>query len=202
MPGRGGGETTDNEGKIIGASNKGSDIGTIAKSAGAGAGIGGLATQSAKGVGIGAGSGSGGRAGGGVADARTRSGIAARVDGGGGHFTVRSCWMRTKCNSPGRGRRRLWPGRRTANRCAAQIPSKFRWREVLRSGGNASAEALTRVLEVVAANRQRRKIFRGRNSFFLPRSSHKLILQSPARAGFRSGSARWRSTNLEYPSAR
>jgi len=53
--GTGGGETTDNEGKIIGASNKGSDIGTIAKTAGAGAGIGGLATQSAKGVGIGAG---------------------------------------------------------------------------------------------------------------------------------------------------
>src|SRR5271170_6768676 len=53
--GTGGGETTDNEGKIVGASNKGSDIGTIAKTAGAGAGIGGLATQSAKGVGIGAG---------------------------------------------------------------------------------------------------------------------------------------------------
>jgi len=53
--GTGGGETTDNEGKIVGASNKGSDIGTIAKTTGAGAGIGGLATQSAKGVGIGAG---------------------------------------------------------------------------------------------------------------------------------------------------
>lgn len=53
--GSGGNETTDKEGKIIADSNKGSDIGTIAKSAGAGAGIGGLATQSAKGVGIGAG---------------------------------------------------------------------------------------------------------------------------------------------------
>lgn len=53
--GTGGGETTDNEGKIVGASNKGSDIGTIAKTAGAGAGIGGLATQSGRGVGIGAG---------------------------------------------------------------------------------------------------------------------------------------------------
>ena len=53
--GTGGGETTDNEGKIVGASNKGSDIGTIAKTTGAGAGIGGLATQSGRGVGIGAG---------------------------------------------------------------------------------------------------------------------------------------------------
>jgi hypothetical protein len=53
--GSGGNETTDKEGKIIADSNKGSDIGTIAKAAGAGAGIGGLATQSAKGVGIGAG---------------------------------------------------------------------------------------------------------------------------------------------------
>jgi hypothetical protein len=52
--GTGGNETTDNEGKIIADSSKSSDIGTIAKSAGAGAGIGGLATQSAKGVGIGA----------------------------------------------------------------------------------------------------------------------------------------------------
>src|ERR1700678_4091425 len=53
--GTGGNETTDNEGKIVADSNKGSDIGTIAKTTGAGAGIGGLATQSAKGVGIGAG---------------------------------------------------------------------------------------------------------------------------------------------------
>ena len=53
--GTGGGETTDNEGKIVGASNKGGDIGTVAKTTAAGAGIGGLATQSAKGVGIGAG---------------------------------------------------------------------------------------------------------------------------------------------------
>ena len=53
--GTGGNETTDSEGKIVADSNKGSDIGTIAKTTGAGAGIGGLATQSAKGVGIGAG---------------------------------------------------------------------------------------------------------------------------------------------------
>jgi hypothetical protein len=53
--GTGGNETTDSEGKIIADSNKGSDIGTIAKTTAAGAGIGGLATQSAKGVGIGAG---------------------------------------------------------------------------------------------------------------------------------------------------
>jgi hypothetical protein len=52
--GTGGNETTDNEGKIIGDSEKGHDIGTIAKTTAAGAGIGGLATQSAKGVGIGA----------------------------------------------------------------------------------------------------------------------------------------------------
>jgi hypothetical protein len=53
--GTGGNETTDNEGKIIADSNKGGDIGTIAKTAGAGAGIGGLATQSGRGVGVGAG---------------------------------------------------------------------------------------------------------------------------------------------------
>ena len=53
--GTGGNETTDSEGRIVGDSNKGSDIGTIAKTTGAGAGIGGLATQSGKGVGIGAG---------------------------------------------------------------------------------------------------------------------------------------------------
>jgi type IV secretion system protein VirB10 len=53
--GTGGNETTDSEGKIVADSNKGGDIGTIAKTTGAGAGIGGLATQSAKGVGIGAG---------------------------------------------------------------------------------------------------------------------------------------------------
>jgi len=53
--GTGGNETTDNEGKIIGDSDKGHDIGTVAKTTAAGAGIGGLATQSGKGVGIGAG---------------------------------------------------------------------------------------------------------------------------------------------------
>lgn len=52
--GTGGNETTDNEGKIIGDSEKGHDIGTIAKTTAAGAGIGGLATQSGRGVGIGA----------------------------------------------------------------------------------------------------------------------------------------------------
>src|SRR5277367_4512198 len=48
--GTGGNETTDNEGKILGDSEKGHDIGTIAKTTAAGAGIGGLATQSGKGV--------------------------------------------------------------------------------------------------------------------------------------------------------
>ena len=53
--GTGGRETVDNEGKVIGDSNKAGDVGTVAKTTAAGAGIGGLATQGAKGVGIGAG---------------------------------------------------------------------------------------------------------------------------------------------------
>ena len=53
--GTGGGEKVDNEGKVVGDSNKAGDVGTIAKTTAAGAGIGGLATQGAKGVGIGAG---------------------------------------------------------------------------------------------------------------------------------------------------
>src|ERR1700685_790298 len=52
--GTGGNETTDNEGKIIGDSEKGHDIGTIAKTTAAGAGIGGLATRTGTGVGMGA----------------------------------------------------------------------------------------------------------------------------------------------------
>jgi hypothetical protein len=52
--GTGGNETTDGEGKITSDSEKGHDIGTIAKTTAAGAGIGGLATQSGRGVGIGA----------------------------------------------------------------------------------------------------------------------------------------------------
>jgi hypothetical protein len=53
--GTGGRETVDNEGKVIGDSDKAGDVGTIAKTTAAGAGIGGIATQSAKGAGIGAG---------------------------------------------------------------------------------------------------------------------------------------------------
>jgi hypothetical protein len=53
--GSGGNETTNNEGKIIGDSNKGGDVGTIAKTTAAGAGIGAIAGQGAKGAGIGAG---------------------------------------------------------------------------------------------------------------------------------------------------
>jgi type IV secretion system protein VirB10 len=53
--GTGGGEKVDNEGKVVGDSNKAGDVGTVAKTTAAGAGIGGLATQGAKGVGIGAG---------------------------------------------------------------------------------------------------------------------------------------------------
>ncbi|HJZ52406.1 MAG TPA: hypothetical protein VJ228_09430 [Candidatus Acidoferrales bacterium] len=52
--GTGGNETTDSEGRIIGDSEKGHDVGTIAKTTAAGAGIGGVATQSGRGVGIGA----------------------------------------------------------------------------------------------------------------------------------------------------
>ena len=53
--GTGGGEKVDNEGKVIGDSDKAGDVGTVAKTTAAGAGIGGLATRSATGVGIGAG---------------------------------------------------------------------------------------------------------------------------------------------------
>jgi hypothetical protein len=53
--GTGGNETTNNEGKIIGDSNKGGDIGTVAKTTAAGAGIGAIAGRSAAGAGIGAG---------------------------------------------------------------------------------------------------------------------------------------------------
>lgn len=53
--GSGGNETTNNEGKIIGDSNKGGDVGTIAKTTAAGAGIGAIAGRSAAGAGIGAG---------------------------------------------------------------------------------------------------------------------------------------------------
>ncbi len=52
--GTGGNETTNNEGKIIGDSNKSGDIGTVAKTTGAGAGIGAIA-GGARGAGIGAG---------------------------------------------------------------------------------------------------------------------------------------------------
>src|SRR5271155_1114318 len=52
--GTGGNETTDSEGKIVGDSEKGHDIGTIAKTTAAGAGIGGVATRTGSGVGIGA----------------------------------------------------------------------------------------------------------------------------------------------------
>jgi len=53
--GTGGRETVDNEGKVIGDSDKAGDVGTVAKTTAAGAGIGGLATRGATGVGIGAG---------------------------------------------------------------------------------------------------------------------------------------------------
>src|SRR5271170_6030272 len=48
--GTGGNETTNNEGKIIGDSNKSGDIGTVAKTTGAGAGIGAIAGHGAKGA--------------------------------------------------------------------------------------------------------------------------------------------------------
>lgn len=53
--GTGGGESTGNEGQIVGDSDKASDIGTIAKTTAAGAGIGGIAARTPAGAGIGAG---------------------------------------------------------------------------------------------------------------------------------------------------
>jgi len=53
--GTGGNETTDKEGKIVGDSNKGGDVGTVAKTTAAGAGIGAIAGRGAAGAGIGAG---------------------------------------------------------------------------------------------------------------------------------------------------
>ena len=53
--GTGGGESTNSEGKIIGDSDKASDIGTVVKTTAAGAGIGAIASRSAGGAGIGAG---------------------------------------------------------------------------------------------------------------------------------------------------
>jgi hypothetical protein len=55
--GTGGNETTDNEGRVKGDTNKAGDVGTVLKTTGAGAGIGAIASQSAKGAGIGAGAG-------------------------------------------------------------------------------------------------------------------------------------------------
>ncbi len=52
--GSGGGETVNNEGKVVGDSDKASDAGTVIKSTAAGAGIGGIA-GGARGAGIGAG---------------------------------------------------------------------------------------------------------------------------------------------------
>jgi hypothetical protein len=52
--GTGGGETVNNEGKVIGDTDKASDAGTVIKSTAAGAGIGGIA-GGARGAGIGAG---------------------------------------------------------------------------------------------------------------------------------------------------
>ena len=53
--GTGGGESMNGEGKIIGDSDKASDIGTVVKTTAAGAGIGAIASRSAGGAGIGAG---------------------------------------------------------------------------------------------------------------------------------------------------
>jgi len=53
----GGNEAVDSEGRIKGDSDKGSDVGTIAKTTAAGAGIGGIATRTGTGTAIGAGAG-------------------------------------------------------------------------------------------------------------------------------------------------
>ena len=53
--GTGGNESVNNEGKVVGDSDKTSDVGTVMKTTGAGAGIGAIAGQGGKGAGIGAG---------------------------------------------------------------------------------------------------------------------------------------------------
>jgi hypothetical protein len=53
--GTGGGETVNNEGKVVGDTDKASDVGTVVKSTAAGAGIGAIAGRSGEGAGIGAG---------------------------------------------------------------------------------------------------------------------------------------------------
>lgn len=53
--GTGGNETTNREGKVVGDTDRASDVGTVVKTTAAGAGIGALAGQSGKGAGIGAG---------------------------------------------------------------------------------------------------------------------------------------------------
>ena len=53
--GTGGGETVNNEGTVVGDTDKASDAGTVIKSTAAGAGIGAIAARSGEGAGIGAG---------------------------------------------------------------------------------------------------------------------------------------------------
>lgn len=53
--GTGGGESVNNEGKVTGDTDKGSDAGTVVRTTAAGAGIGAIAARSGKGAGIGAG---------------------------------------------------------------------------------------------------------------------------------------------------
>jgi hypothetical protein len=53
--GSGGGETVNNEGTVVGDSDKASDAGTVIKGTAAGAAIGGIAARSGEGAGIGAG---------------------------------------------------------------------------------------------------------------------------------------------------
>ena len=53
--GTGGGESVDNEGKVVGDTEKASDAGTVVKTTATGAGIGAIAARSGKGAGIGAG---------------------------------------------------------------------------------------------------------------------------------------------------
>jgi len=53
--GTGGGESVNNEGKVVGDTDKASDVGTVVKSTSVGAGIGAIAGRSGTGAGIGAG---------------------------------------------------------------------------------------------------------------------------------------------------
>ena len=133
--GTGGNETTDSEGKIIGDSEKGHDIGTIAKTTAAGAGIGGVASQSGAGVGIGAAAG----AAVGLAAVLLTRGPDAEMPRGSTVEAVidRSLYLdadKVQFSGAGTGLVASWACR-IANRCGIKILFKF----VIANSGSGSA---------------------------------------------------------------